>query len=106
MGIEDLLRQIEEDEQQDALEALEYMSIGDYARSKKLRPQQVHYYIRNGQIKRYHCPCCGRMVIKVSEANAVFGENTESTRAGVRTELMDEEEDDGDSTGSIGSSPE
>lgn len=94
MGIDDLLRQIQEDEEADALEVLEFMTIGAYARSKRIRPQQVHYYIKNGRIEKLNCPCCGTMVIRVSDANAVFGA-TESTRAGVRVDLMDEEEGDG-----------
>jgi hypothetical protein len=96
MGIEDLVRQIEEDERKDALETLEYISIGDYARAKGIRPQQIHYHLRTGHIQRHHCPCCGRLVIKIEEANAVL-QNKKTTRAGVRADLMDEEVEDGTS---------
>lgn len=94
MGIDDLMRQIEEDERQDSLEVLEYIPIGDFARARGIRPQQVYGKIKSGKIQKYHCPCCGRLAIKVAEANAAFGEDTETTRAGVRVDVMNEEEDD------------
>lgn len=71
MNIDDFIRQVEEDELQDALELSEFMSIGDFARARGIRPQLVHYYLRNNRLRRYKC-CCGRPVLKVKEANQFF----------------------------------
>jgi hypothetical protein len=95
VGIEDLIRQIEEDERQDALAVLEFMPIGKYARVKGVRYQRIYQLIKSGKLEKHFCPCCGTLVVRIEDANAALGEGKDTTRAGVRTELMDEEENNG-----------
>jgi hypothetical protein len=75
-NVDDLRKQIEEDEAQDKLElaadGLIGMSVREYARARGLVPQNVYYYIRKGDITQMPCPCCGRKIINVKEADAVF----------------------------------
>lgn len=48
------------------------MSIQEYAKHRGLQPQIVHYYVRQGQIDKLPCPCCGRYVIDIAQADDVF----------------------------------
>jgi predicted site-specific integrase-resolvase len=48
------------------------MSVAEYAKRLGLQPQLVYYYIRKGRIKKHPCGECGRDVIDVSDADAIF----------------------------------
>lgn len=80
MGIDDTLRQIEEDELADAAE-LGTMKPTQYAKLRGIWPQQVYSAIRNRKLKAQICGC-GSKVINVEEADALFKrveeENAES----------------------------
>jgi hypothetical protein len=70
------------DELQDRLEAVRQgpdefdmqvsMSVREYALANGLQPQNVYYYIRNGKIHQRPCGECGRKVIDIAEADAIF----------------------------------
>lgn len=74
MNIDELRKQIEEDELKDKRESVTHMSVSEYARAIGEQPQLVHYYIRSGRIEKAPCECCGRPVIEVAEADKVFAE--------------------------------
>lgn len=84
-NVDDLRKQIEADELQDKLELAALgqamMSAREYARARGISsPQRVYYYIRNRRISEMPCPCCGRKVINVKEADEVFfGKDKESS---------------------------
>jgi hypothetical protein len=65
--LDDLIRQLEDFE----LEGAEKMSPREYARFRKIAPQRVYYYIKNGRIKLEEC-ICGRRVIDKAAADEVF----------------------------------
>lgn len=71
--VEDLEAAIKEDELRDAhelaLNGSAKMSVREYAKHKKLAPQLIYYYIRNGYIKEASCGECGRKVIDVKSAD-------------------------------------
>jgi hypothetical protein len=92
LTFDEMVLQMEADEAADALQEAEYLSIGDYARARGIRPQVVHYYLAKGKIKRHRC-ICNRWVINVKEANAAF-EETEKRRN--KSGVTVEEEDAGD----------
>lgn len=54
-------------------EEREYASIRDYAESRKLQPQLVHYYVRKLKIVPVECACCGCKVIHIKDADEVLG---------------------------------
>lgn len=68
---DELLRMMEEDDLADQAEVAKRMTIGDYARLRRVTPQNVHYYIRNKKLTKSKCEC-GRAVIDVDEADIVF----------------------------------
>jgi predicted site-specific integrase-resolvase len=49
------------------------MAVKDYATSRGLSPQLVHYYIRTGKLEEDQCEC-GRRCVRVEEADAFFKE--------------------------------
>jgi hypothetical protein len=80
-NLDELVRQMQLDEVEDA----EYVTPVNYAKIRpKLTPQLVYYRIRTGKLVPYQC-ACGRKVIKIEEADKVFGFTNE------------EEETDGES---------
>jgi hypothetical protein len=48
------------------------MSVREYALANGLQPQNVYYYIRSGKIHQRPCGECGRKVIDIAEADAIF----------------------------------
>lgn len=72
-GFEGLQAAIEADELADAHEAAKdgsaKMSVREYAKFKKMQPQLLYYYLRQGYIKEEPC-ICGRKVIDVASADA------------------------------------
>lgn len=48
------------------------MSVREYALLRGLQPQRVYYYIRNKKIEVKPCGECGRKVIDVESADAIF----------------------------------
>lgn len=71
-GIDDFIRQVQEDEARDAMEEYDYISIGDFARARGIRPQLVHYYIRTGKLHKVLCSGCGQIRLSTFEANELF----------------------------------
>lgn len=73
---DELQAQMDADELQDKLEAAAQgttkMSVREYAKARSLQPQLVHYYIRTGRITQEPCGECGRKVINIEEADAIF----------------------------------
>lgn len=67
MSAEELQRQIEEDELEDAT----HMTPRDFAKLQGVSPQLVYYYIRTGKIESQQC-LCGRKVIDKEQARQVF----------------------------------
>lgn len=66
-GIDDFIRQAEEDELKDAVQ----LPPIQYAKMRVLRPQRVYAAIRNKKLKDKHC-LCGRKVVVVEEADEFF----------------------------------
>lgn len=72
MGIDDLLRQMQEDEEADKLETQTHATPIEYARSRGIRPQRIYYYLRNRKLVSSNCQC-GRRVIDMAEADELLG---------------------------------
>jgi hypothetical protein len=64
---DDLIRQIEQDELDDASK----LSVREYALARGMQPQLVHYYIGRGRLKVERC-ICGRKVLDVKTADEFF----------------------------------
>ena len=81
---DDLIKAIEADELEDHLEAaaqgLVSMSVQEYARARKIQPQLIYYYIRRNRIRVKPCGECGRKVIDVKDADAIFVKEDPSDR--------------------------
>lgn len=71
-SIDDFIRQVQEDEARDAVEMFDYVSIGDFARARGVRPQLIHYYLRTGKLTRATCNGCGQLRLITKEANELF----------------------------------
>lgn len=84
--LEDLFREMEEDERHDRIEATGKASPIEYARMRNIIPQKVYYFIRRGKLELSPCGECGRKVVDVSEADKVLF-------ASVLKEAIQEEED-------------
>jgi hypothetical protein len=72
MGIDDLLRQMQEDERNDRLEAQTLATPIEYARSRGITPQKVYGSLRNGKLQWHECNCGGRRV-NIEEADELYG---------------------------------
>ena len=48
------------------------MTVSEYAKSRHITPQNVHYYIRQGRVQKHKCDC-GRFVVDVHEADLAMG---------------------------------
>lgn len=64
---DDLIRQMKEDELLDATK----LSVREYALSRGMQPQLVHYYIGTGRLEIERC-VCGRKVLDVKLADEFF----------------------------------
>lgn len=47
------------------------MTPREFAAKRNLQPQLVYYYLRTGALTEYKCEC-GRKVIDIAEADALF----------------------------------
>ena len=76
MSLDDLLKQIEEDEKADALELAREGQIVltpiAYAKARGIRPQKVYSAIRNRKLAPERCPC-GRLIVNIEAADTLFG---------------------------------
>lgn len=73
MGIDDIIRQMEEDELEDKAEATTHLTPIEYAKLRGIKyPQTVYYAIRHGHLKPEQC-MCGRKVINIEAADKHFG---------------------------------
>jgi hypothetical protein len=89
MDTEELLRQMELDDLEDRLEEQKVATPRDYARSRGIAPQLVYYRIRNHQLETHTCPC-GRRVVNIEEADAIFRPKPDTESGG--EDLPEEEE--------------
>ena len=71
-SIDDLFKQMEEDELTDRAETLAKLTPIEYAKLHSMAPQKVYYAIRNGKLEKETC-ICGRKVIDVAAADELFG---------------------------------
>jgi hypothetical protein len=67
-NLDDLLRQIQEDERSDAVQ----LTPIDYGKLRGIYPQRVYKAIRNRKLTVINC-LCGRRVVNVAEADVLFG---------------------------------
>lgn len=71
MGIDDFVRQIEQDMLEDEARS-GYMKPTQYAKLRKMYPQRIYQAIRSDKLEVTICRC-GSKVINVAEADEVFG---------------------------------
>lgn len=73
-GIDDLFRQIQEDELTDKVETTTHATPIEYARARGMVPQKVYYALRNHRDKLNTEQCkCGRRVLDITLADSYFG---------------------------------
>ncbi len=72
MGIDDLLKQMMEDEREDRLELQTLARPIEYARSRGFAPQKVYAALRNHKLDYALCNCGHRCVV-IAEADELFG---------------------------------
>lgn len=73
-GIDDLWKQIQEDELADKIEITTHATPIEYARSRGMAPQKVYYALRNHKDKLNTEQCkCGRRVLDIELADIYFG---------------------------------
>lgn len=81
-NFDELKKLIEQDELEDQLDAAlqgsngehgTKMTVIDFAKARKMQPQLVYYYIRQGKMKQEKC-ICGRWVIDVHTATEFFND--------------------------------
>jgi hypothetical protein len=80
MGIDDLLKQIQEDELTDKVELTTHATPIEYARARGIAPQRVYYALRNhgDELKTEQCKC-GRRVLDITQADIYFGFKDDET---------------------------
>jgi hypothetical protein len=77
MGIDDVIREMKDDELSDRTVEQNKATPIDYARlrsrttGKKMAPQKVYYAIRTGRLELEDCNC-GRHVIDIDKADKLF----------------------------------
>src|ERR1700748_2905238 len=102
MSIDDVIRQMQEDEQSDRIEQQTKATPIEYGRLRGIVPQKIHYHIRKGRIELEQC-VCGRKVIDIKAADAFFrlnqtteddDEDETNSRVGIEadTDGIDDEE--------------
>ena len=72
MGIDDFLKAVQEDELDDAIQAQTVARINNYARSRGIKPQLVHYHVRAGHLSKQTC-ACGALVVEIAAADLALG---------------------------------
>jgi hypothetical protein len=70
-NIDDVIRQMQQDELEDQAEHVTKMTPRDYARARRITPQLIYYYLRTNKLKQAYCEC-GRLVVDIAEADALF----------------------------------
>ena len=71
-GIDDFIKQAEADELADRVASQQKASPIEYAKTRKgISPQLVYYHIRAGHLTKEVC-ICGRSVIDIDAADAIF----------------------------------
>jgi hypothetical protein len=92
-GIDDLIRQIQEDENADKVETTTHATPIEYARARGMAPQTVYYALRNhgDQLQTEDCKC-GRRVLDISKADEYF--KSKQKKPDDLTLRIPEEEDD------------
>jgi hypothetical protein len=71
LSMDDLFKQMEEDEKVDRVNTQTKATPIDYARARGIRPQKVYAALRNGKLVWDSCEC-GRRVIVIAEADDLF----------------------------------
>lgn len=71
MDPEEFATAVERDELED-IASSGLMAPRDYAKYRGIYPQRVYQHIRTGKLEGTYC-ACGRKVVRVAEADAVFG---------------------------------
>jgi hypothetical protein len=72
VNLDDLIKQMQDDEESDRINVSGLATPINYARSRGIRPQKVYGWIRQGKLETEECPC-GRRVINVDEADKLLG---------------------------------
>jgi hypothetical protein len=72
MGIDDLLKQMMEDEREDRLATQTLSRPIEYARSRGFAPQKVYAALRNKKLDWHICDC-GHKCVNIEEADELFG---------------------------------
>lgn len=72
MNLDDMIRQMQEDEAADQVDVTGEATPINYARSRGIFPQRVYGWIRRGKLETHNC-ACGRRVVFVSDADALLG---------------------------------
>lgn len=88
-SIDDLLRQMQEDELSDKVELTTHATPIEYARARGMTPQKVYYALRNHRDKLNTEQCkCGRKVLDIIAADSYFGfkENDDTDETDSETE--------------------
>lgn len=95
-GIDDLFRQMQEDELADKVETTTHATPIEYARARGIAPQKVYYALRNhrDKLNTEHCKC-GRRVLDIELADNYFGFKDElSNEEDARDDIEDAESDE------------
>lgn len=71
-----------QDKYEESLNGSTSMSVREYAQLRGLQPQRVYYYVRNRKIEVKPCGECGRKVINIEQADAIFLPKTEESMGG------------------------
>lgn len=71
-GIDDVIRQMQEDEVADRIEQSSIAKPIDYARSRGIAPQKVYAALRNHRLVKTYCPC-GALCVDKDAADTLFG---------------------------------
>jgi hypothetical protein len=72
MGIDDFLKAVQEDELEDQIQEQTVARINDYARSRGIKPQLVHYHVRANHLQKQTC-ACGALVVNIEAADLALG---------------------------------
>jgi hypothetical protein len=95
VGIDDFLKAMQEDELQDELEEQTNARINDYARTRGIKPQLVHYHVRAGHLKKIKC-ACGALVVNIEAADAALGIKKATSETDIERRHSDEDTDEED----------
>lgn len=96
-GIDDFIKQLEQDELADKVESTTHATPIEYARARGITPQKVYYALRNHRDKLNTEQCkCGRRVLDITLADNYFGYKDElPNEEDVRNDVSETEEAEG-----------